>query len=284
MKRYPSGLIVFDKIDVMLISFSVGSGLAFLISKYKIYYNNKKQDPIVIELKKSSPLRMVSESGEQIKVPVIRGGQNVRGRILTLLIENKKLAILMRAILNARTKQKHLRLLQFCFLIINSLLTSTIGVRFAVGGSFNTTQFILLVLPSTVSGLITGLLASNPLAVFLFPLSILYGRGIEDVIAPSEKCSTICKVAADFHNKELKLEMEQLNRMAKKVSTQTEESSLVCIEEKLSLTQRYKLKEMASSNRTKARVQYFSEFIKKFPECNPDPTQVYQQIVDKLEK
>jgi hypothetical protein len=53
---------------------------------------------------------------------------------------------------------------------------------------------------------------------------------------------------------------------------------LLCVEEKLSLLQRFKLKEIIKSAKTKKRVQYFSQFIKKFAECNVDLEAVKEKI------
>jgi hypothetical protein len=38
----------------------------------------------------------------------------------------------------------------------------------------------------------------------------LYTRGIENVIDPSEKCRVLCKVAEEFHNRKLALEMKEI--------------------------------------------------------------------------
>jgi len=57
---------------------------------------------------------------------------------------------------------------------------------------------------------------------------------------------------------------------------------LLCVEEKLSLLQRYKLRQLIKSEKARKRVQDFSEFIKKFPECDADPEAVYEQIVEKI--
>jgi hypothetical protein len=57
---------------------------------------------------------------------------------------------------------------------------------------------------------------------------------------------------------------------------------LLCVEEKLSLLERYKLREVIKSAKARKRVQHFSEFIKKFPECDADPEAVYEEIVEKI--
>jgi hypothetical protein len=86
MKRLHTGLIVFDAVDVICISFSAGSGIAFLVRRYK---RRKGEDPIVLELKQKSPLRMFSKNGKPLKLPLVRGGDNIKG--VSLLIKNKRL-------------------------------------------------------------------------------------------------------------------------------------------------------------------------------------------------
>jgi hypothetical protein len=53
MKRLHKGVILLDSVDIICLSFSIGSGLAYLIKKYK-KKQNKNIDPIVTELKKES--------------------------------------------------------------------------------------------------------------------------------------------------------------------------------------------------------------------------------------
>ena len=284
MKRLHTGLIIFDAIDIICISFSTGSSMAYLIKKYRNYKKRRNEDPIVTELKKKSSIIMVSEVGKPLKLPLVRGGDKLKG--FSLLIKNKKLAILVRAIATAKRKQKQLRLLRVFFMTFNALLTSSVGLRFAVGGSLNYTQFILIAFPSTIAGFMMGLVTANPLVSVLLPLAMLYGRGIEDIPDPYEKCKTFCKVAEEFHNKQLAIEMKELNSLVEDASTALQlpldQVPLLCVEEKLSLLQRYKLRQLIKSEQARKRVQYFNEFIKKFPECDADPEAVYQQIAEKI--
>jgi hypothetical protein len=275
-------LIVLDAVDIICLSFSAGSGIAFLIRKYRKYKGRRGEDPIVMELREKSPLTMFSENGKPLKLPLVRGGESLKG--FSLVIKNKKIAMLVRAIINAKIKQKQLRLLQLCFFTFNTLLTNSVGLRFAIGGSLTYTQFILIAFPSTLGGLMVGLAIAKPLVSVLLPLTILYGRGIEDVPDPSEKCRAICKVAQEFHNKQMTIQMKELNLLSKDTSTGLNKVPLLCVEEKLSLLQRYKLTELIRSEKAGKRVRHFSEFIKKFPECDADPRAVYQQIVEKIEE
>jgi len=280
MKKLHTGLIVLDAIDIICISFSGGSGVALLIRKYRKFKGQRREDPIVIELRKKSPLIMFSKNGKPLKLPLVRGGDDLKK--IALLIKNKKIASLIKTIFNARRNQKQLRLLRLCFVTLNALLTTSVGLRFAVGGSLDYTQFVLIAFPSTVGGFVVGLVIANPLASVLLPLTILYGRGIEDIPDPSEKCKTICKVAEEFHNKQLTIQMKKLNSLVEDTSTGVDEVHLLCVEEKLSLSQRYKLAQLIEGEKARKRLQHFSEFIKEFPECDVDPKAVYEQIVKKI--
>ncbi len=51
MIKLHTGLIVFDTIHIIFISFSADSGIAFLIRKYREYKGRRGEDPIVLELK-----------------------------------------------------------------------------------------------------------------------------------------------------------------------------------------------------------------------------------------
>jgi hypothetical protein len=167
---------------------------------------------------------------------------------------------------------------------LNTFLTNRVGLCFAVGGSLGYTQFILIALPSTVGGLVVGLSTANPLASVLLPLAMLYNRDIEDIPDPSKKCKTICKVAEKFYNNRLTIQMEKLNPLVENTSTPLDEVHLLCIEDKLLLVQRYKLKELIKSDKAQKCLQHFSEFIKKFPECDANPKALYEQIVEKIEE
>jgi hypothetical protein len=278
MKRLHTGLIILDTIDIICISFSAGSGIAILIRAYGKY--KRREDPIIMELKRNSRITMFSENDKPLKLPLVRGGEGLKG--LSLLIKSKKLAILVRAIVNAKKKQKQLRLLRLLFFALNTSLTTSVGLRFAIGGSLDYTHFILIAFPSSVGGLIMGLVLANPLASVLLPLAMVHGRGIQDIRDPHEKCKSICKVAERFHNKQLTIQMKKLTSLVEATPTELDEIHLLCVEEKSSLLQRHKLTGLLSNKKAQKRVQHFSEFIKKFPECDADPKAVYEQIVEKI--
>jgi hypothetical protein len=84
-----------------------------------------------------------------------------------------------------------------------------------------------------------GLITAYPLASALFPLAILYGRSIENVLDPYAKCKVICEVEEEFHKKQLVMKMEKLNSLVKGTSDALQlpldKAPLLCVEEKLSL-------------------------------------------------
>lgn len=288
MKRLHTGLIIFDTVDIICISFSAGSGIAYLVKRYRKYKRNRGIDPIITELKEKSPITMFSEKSKRLKLPLVRGGDTDKIRGLSLAIKSKKLAKIVIAIANARRKQKQLKLLREFFLICNVLLTSGFGLTVAVGGSLYYTQFILFGVPFTIGGFMMGLVSDHPIFSALMPLAILYGRGIEDIPDPSERCRLICKAAEEYHNKQLVIEMKNLNSLIEETAAALQlpidRVPLVCVEEKLSLLQRYKLKEVIKSPKARKRIQHFSEFIKKFPECDANTKVMFEEVLNSKEK
>ena len=290
MKKLPTGSIVFDTIDIICISFSAGCAIAYIV---KLYRTNKKirqmEDPIVTELKRESPITMVSEKGTPLRLPLIRGGEiesidKIKG--LILIIRNRRFNQL---VLKIRENQKKLKLLKNIFFALNVFLINCTGLGVAVGGSITYTDIVLFGLPSTLGGFLLGMATAYPLAIALVPLAILYGRGIEDI--PDQRCRFICKFAEQYHNEQLGIEMKEVDSTVKKVADAIQlpldKQPLICVEEKLSLVQRFKLRqirEAADKEKMRRRIQYFSEFIKKFPECGPDQDSVYQQIVQQIDE
>jgi hypothetical protein len=284
MKLFYNGLIIFDRFDIICISFSAGSSIALAIKRYKSYKKKKNMDPIVAELKKKSLLLTVSESGKPLKLPLIRGGDgnDVDFRVFSLLIKNKKFAILMRSIFDATRRRNKLKLLRLCFFTLNTVLTTSVGLRFAIGGSLNYTQFLLIVFPSTLAGLILGLIVTNPLTTILLPMFLMYSRGIEYIPDSSEKCRVMCQVAEEVANKEIMIKMKELNVLIRDTSIRLDKPHVRCVENKLSLVQRYKLTEIIKSQHAKNRVQYFNKFIRKLPECDVDAEKVLHEMIKKI--
>lgn len=282
MKRLPTGIIILDGLDVLCISFSAGCIIAYGYKKYKIYRRMQitSQDPIVDELQKKSPIKRVYEKNKPFKLPHIRGGYNSI-RAYSLMIKSKKIAKILKTIINARRTQKNLRFLQNLLIIMNTLLTSTTGLRIAAGGSLNYVQIILIAFPSTIGGFLLGTISEHPLISALLPLAIFLGRDIEDIQDPYEKCRILCKAAEEYQNKQLMLEMTNLRSVVNDTSDALklplDQVPLMCTENKLSLRERFQLKEIIRSEKAKKRVQHFSEFIKKFSECDPEPESVLNE-------
>lgn len=47
----------------------------------------------------------------------------------------------------------------------------------------------------------------------MLPITILFGRGIEDIPDSYEKCRLICKADEEYNNKKIRLEMDNLNSL-----------------------------------------------------------------------
>ena len=288
MRRLHNGMILLDGIDIVCISFSTGSMIAYGFKRYQHYRKMRLtgEDPLVTELKRKSPTVMFSEKSKPLKLPLVRGGDEIRG--YSLILRNRKLAQILMAIVTARKSQKRLRLLQYCLFILNGLLTNSTGLCVAAGGSLTYVRILLIAFPSTIGGFLMGIMHANPIAGVLLPIAILFGREIEDIPNPYEKCRLLCKAAEAYHNKQLNLEMGNLNSLvedaADALQFPIDKVPLLCTEQPLSLVERYKLKEIIRSAKARKRVQHFSEFIKKFPECNADPEAVYQEILGNVKK
>ena len=48
-------------------------------------------------------------------------------------------------------------------------------------------------------------ISAYPLVSTVLPIAILFGRGIEDIPDPYEKCKFICKAAEEYQNQQLML-------------------------------------------------------------------------------
>jgi hypothetical protein len=274
MKRLHTGIILLDGIDILCLSFSTSSIIAFGFKKYKSCRKSRatNEDLIVDQLKRDSPINIFSEENTPLKLPLMRGGDTIK--TFSLIIRSKKLTRIIIAIVNARKNQKKLRLLRDILFILNRLLAISTGLCIGAGGTLSYTHVVLIALPSTVGGFIIGIISANPLVSAALPIAILFGRGIEDVPDPYEKCKFICKAAENFHNQQLMLEMKNMGS----------EVPLLYTEQPLSLLERYRLREAIKSTEVRERVQHFSEFIKKFPECLADPEDVYQEVIGNVQK
>lgn len=117
----------------------------------------------------------------------------------------------------------------------------------------------------------------------LLPIAILLGRDIEQIPDPYKKCKLLCRAAKQYHNKQIQLEIKNLRPIledaADGLQLPMDKVPLLCTQQPFSLVERYKLREIIRTEKARRRVQHFSEFIKKFPECAPDPEAVYQEIL-----
>lgn len=99
MKRLDTGEILFDSLDILILSLATGSSLAYLIRKY-----NESNVRIRKSKGRKSPIVAISRDDKPLKLPVMRGGDQFRA--LSLRIRNKRLAALLRDIITASRKQK----------------------------------------------------------------------------------------------------------------------------------------------------------------------------------
>lgn len=276
MKRLHTGKIVLEVIDLVLIGLSAGGFLAFFREKYQ-NYKIKHEDPIVGELKRISPRLMLSSKGSLLKIPLVRGGDKMK--IFSFITENKMIAKIVMDFIFSKENEKKLLILQYTLFFLNNILTDGFGLRVAVAVSPSFLQIILVVLPSTIGGFVLGTVSSYPLASALLPLTVLFGRKIEDVPDPAEQCRMICKVAEQYHNRKMLVEMQKTVLPEPPAGIELP-GPLVCIEQRTSLVQRYKLRSIVERVKAEKQIVHFDEFIKKFPECAPDPLIIYQKITD----
>jgi hypothetical protein len=332
MKRLPTGIIIFDTFDIICVSVSFGSTISFLVRRYM---NRKKVDPIISELKKEEESSIIDicskEEPLRLNPILIRGGEfvqfdaliNEKLKLLSLAVKSKRLFRIFEIVLTAKKHQKLLKLLQLFLFTFNKFLAINLDICITSGGAMDWTQVIIIFVPSTLGGIILDRLIKNPFFTIFTPLLLMYGRGVEEVFDPRQKCRIICKNAAEFHNKELLIEMKQIkpfnengpsiiltddrlnylknkivleNRL--KLKTVAEKAfetfemplskgPLICIEEKFSLVQSFKLKEVTGvirNSKIKKRIQHFNEFIKQFPDCGPDEEIIYEKIIERISK
>ena len=175
MKRFRTGLVLFGKIDIICLSFSLGSSLSYLVRKWRKRQEIKAVDPLVTELKSISPVIAVSVDGKPLKLPLVRGGDENIIKGWSQVIKSKRLAALIKVIINA--KQKH-QLISFFFSFLNESAFSNAGFCFAVVGSLDYTQFILVIFPATLGGFVIEQVIGNPLVSVFLPLLIVYGRRV----------------------------------------------------------------------------------------------------------
>ena len=155
-------------------------------------------------------------------------------------------------------------------------------LNIAVGGATNT-EIIIFSVTGTASGFLLTLLSSYPILTLIFPMAIMYSRGIEDIPDPQRICRLLCKVAEQHHNRELVLEMQNMESLIKDYPLLAEGipaiAGVECVEQKLSLLERFKLRQLIPNDSARKRVQNFSEFIKNFKECDADREAIIEEFI-----
>jgi hypothetical protein len=292
MKKLYSGKLVLDRIDIVLISYTIGYSLSYVIRKYN---NNKKRtldpslDPIINELKGKCRVVAVCIDGTPY-VPTMRGGGDGEQEVIkgfSLIIKNKRLAAIAVHIINIRRRQKLFEFIQLNLSFLNSLLSTNLGIHLCSGGNSSYIEIILLILPSSIGGFIMDqILKQNvPLVGLFIPIAIFYGREVEIIHDPAAKCRVLCQAAAEYHNKKYAIEMQQtvLENIPKINIFESFESEFpfLCVEDRLSLLQRFKLR--SNNFKNQKQVTYFRDFIKKFPECQANARAVYEEIFAKTD-
>jgi hypothetical protein len=303
MKLLRNGSISYDSLDIIYLSLFFGSCLSYLNKKIK----KKSIDPIVLELKKKSPLNLrrkhsplvtpvtiegkpllLPRSIKKVELPLlsVRGGELVKE--ISLIIRSKKLFRFLQTLNHVQKKKKLIRFILLIFSIFNSTLKATTGFQVVyANGYLDYTHFFLLFFPSTVMGFVLSEILNNPLVSAMVPLTLLGARGIE-IEEPEDihqKCRVLCEAVKDWNNRQELVEMTKLvqnNGIGFPVDQLPE--PLTCIEETLSLTQRFKLRELIKNTKLQNRITYFRHFIKKFPDCDANPEEIYQQIIGNAPK
>ena len=273
MKRNLSGFYILDSIDFCLLAFSFGGTISYLLQK------KSREDPLIKELKdisrilETKPLVQPFRPDGSMITGKLLGGRDeaVKGIFLvSLLIKNPKFVGLITKILKLYQKQKKMR---FFFALVNAMIASSVGIKFAAGGSAGYLQILLIVLPSSISGFLLANISQNPLSTIFLPLLFFLGRDVETIIDPELKCRILCKFSEVYHNRQILAEMQKITPLLQEIH-----EPLICVEQKLSLIERYKLRQLTKNTLAKNRIKHFSEFIKKFPDCVPDLENLYQEI------
>jgi hypothetical protein len=284
MKMYPSGMVCLDIYDVVLISFTVGNTVGVLIKFYRKRHQKLiSADPIIGELKTKSPRMVLSESGQMKRPPLgvyLRGGEKWRRLtiLLSVVIKNKRFAKLIKSIVEIHQKQRQLRFLAAIFSTLNRLLTNHVGLYIDATSYLDYSRFIFIAISSGTGGLLTGLLLKNSIILSVLSCATMYVRGVERISSDYNNCQILCEVAQQFHNKQVQIEMKKIIPEIQNPLIDIEVPTYICMEEKTSLVQRYRLRQLVESEKGNKRVQYFNEFIKKFPDCDPNPETIFKSI------
>jgi hypothetical protein len=335
MRKLLNGQLLLEPLDIIIISYSTGAGLSWLVRTYK-QRNEKLEDSLVRDVKKKSPLvkaigidgkplnlgtdgkplnllekdvckkskfvedRLIFELKSKAKIvsvnthkkplknlPYVRGGNiddTDKVKVIkwfTLVVQNRRLTKLLQVLIQADEKRRNLHAVKMLFATLNYVLTQVVGIHIMSGGSYNITQILFFILPSSLAGFLAETVFKNPVVNVFLPLAILYSRGITKEVSPYDKCEMLCEAVAETQNQELRIQMSEFNQSlpeGQKLPPLPEEGPLECVKEKLSIVERYKLRRVIEMEKAKNRVTFFSDFIKRFPDCDVDPEAVAKEM------
>lgn len=286
MRRLLSGPIILDVLDLVCIFVPLGAVLGLSYRTYRTFESSrshKLKDPLISQLKRESlvfPIPLSEYDKAYLASQIHRGGNEEVAKTFIKLIKSKRLAMFIKYVILSREYKKRLKMIRLFLLTFESILNYG-GATFAVMISMSETRVIAFVVPSSILGFIFGLTASPLLTIILpifVPILILYNKDIP-VEAAREKCITICEVFQEAGNREILIEMKKVNPA---INQSPDPGPLFCKEEKISLYRRYQLRTHSESLKNKNRIQRFDEFIKRFPECDVDPEEVYEQVVENI--
>ena len=201
-------------------------------------------------------------------------------KALSIVLKSEKISNLILSLAQAKINRRDLKVMRAFISVLGRVLSSG-GVHVSVGVFDSSFQVLLVALSSSTVGLIVGLILENPLSIIGVPLTILLTREIEEVDYDTEECSLFCKASEQILNKKIKIKMNKVVTPIRPESipldTESIPNFLECTEDKLSLSTRYKLKESIKTPYNRESIEYFSNFIKKFQQCDPEYKINYDQ-------
>ena len=294
MYKLPGSRYLLDSCDVCLLGFSGGILLSYLYKKYKVYivYKNKNENSkdyrsinlIVEELRKKSPIQVRTTRDNWIKMPMVRGGVDPKFpefvEAFSVIIKSEKISNLILSLAQEKINRRDLRIMRAVISVLGRVLSNG-SVHASIGVFDGSFQVLVIAISSSTAGLIIGLLTENPLSIIGIPLTILLTREIEEVDYDTEECQLFCEASEQYLNKKIKIKMDKVVNHIRPESVPLDSESipkfLECTEDKLSLSTRYKLKESIKTPYNRKSIEYFSNFIKKFQQCDPEYKTNYDQ-------
>ena len=286
MKKYPNGLILLDIVDIICIAFFLGSSMALIIKEIKRRNQYKGEDPIVGELKEKSPMRKISRKNKKLlKVPMVRGGDLVKINLSSKLdlyskeFKSRRISNLLRILMCAQKERRVLYAIRYFLFLLHIASIRRLGLSVSMGSSLGYVHVIVVASTSSIGGFIMTMLSTYPVTplIMLSPLLILVKR-FEFVPDVYERCRILCEAAKEYYNNQLKIEMKGFNEeVISPLKFEFKEGPLECTE-KGKLYQRY----LENKDEVKRRVQYYTEFLDKFPECKDLNSETLDEIIQKL--